>query len=80
MDFMSLSGEIVFLDRDRVETSNLNRSPLFNVLHAVESWEKTRIAKNYLSRHKIKLSKRNGTWYEHAAHKSRMSRSTDGSA
>jgi len=67
MDFMSLSGEIVFLDRDRVETSNLNRSPLFNVLHTVEDWEKTRIAESYLSRHKIKLSERRGTWHEHAA-------------
>jgi hypothetical protein len=67
MDFMSLTGEFVLLDRDRVETSNLNRSPLFNVLHAIESWEKTRIAENYLRRHKIKLSERNGTWHEHAA-------------
>ena len=67
MDFMRLSGELVFLDRDRVETSNLNRSPLFNVLHAVEGWEKTRIAANYLSRHLITLSEINGTWQEHAA-------------
>ena len=67
MDFMTLSGEIVFLDRDRVETSNLNRSPLFNVLHAVGSREKTRIAADYLSRHQIKLSERNGVWQEHAA-------------
>ncbi len=69
MDFMNLSGEeLVFLDRDQVETSNLNRSPLFNVLHALENWEKTRIAVNYLSRHQIKLSERRGTWQEHAAH------------
>lgn len=67
MDFMSLTGEFVFLDRDRVETSNLNRSPLFNVLHAVKNWEKTRIAASYLNRHKIKLSEKNGTWHEHAA-------------
>lgn len=67
MDFMRLSGEMVFLDRDRVEMSNLNRSPLFNVLHAVESWEKTRTATNYLSRHQITLSEINGTWQEHAA-------------
>lgn len=68
MDFMSLNGEeLVFLDRDRVETSNLNRSPLFNVRHAIENWEKTRIARNYLSRHQIKLNERRGTWAEHAA-------------
>lgn len=68
MDFMNLSGEeLVFLDRDQVETSNLNRSPLFNVRHALEKWEKTRIAVNYLSRHQIKLSERRGTWQEHAA-------------
>ena len=71
MDFMDLGGELVSLDRDRVETSNLNRSPLFSVLHAVENWEKTRIAVNYLSRHQIKLSERNGTWQEHAAQISR---------
>lgn len=67
MDFTDLSGELVVLDRDRVETSNLNRSPLFNVLHAVENWEKTKIAADYLSRHRIKLSERKGTWQEHAA-------------
>ena len=71
LDFMNLSGELVSLDRDRVETSNLNRSPLFNVLHAVENWEKTRIAANYISRHRIKLSERNGTWQELAAQISR---------
>lgn len=71
MDFMNLSGEIVFLDRDRVETSNLNRSPLFSVMHAIESWEKTRIAAEYLSRHRINLSERNGTWQEHAEQISR---------
>ncbi|MDQ4123241.1 MAG: ThiF family adenylyltransferase [Acidobacteriota bacterium] len=67
LDFMRLSGELVFLDRDRVETSNLNRSPLFNVLHALESWEKTQTATNYLSRHRITLSGINGTWQENAA-------------
>lgn len=72
MDFMNLRGEFVFLDRDRVETSNLNRSPLFNVLHAIENWEKTRIAVEYLSRHHIKLSVRNGTWQEHSAEISRQ--------
>jgi hypothetical protein len=71
MDFMNLRGEFMFLDRDRVETSNLNRSPLFNVLHAAENWEKTRIAADYLSRHDIKVSVRNGTWQEHAAQVSR---------
>jgi hypothetical protein len=71
MDFMELSGEIVFLDRDRVETSNLNRSPLFNVLHALGAWGKTKIAANYLNRHQIKISIRNGVWQEHAAQISR---------
>lgn len=67
LDFMELRGEMVFLDRDRVETSNLNRSPVFNVLHAVESWEKIRIASKYLNRHQIKISTRSGVWQEHAA-------------
>lgn len=67
MDFMELSGEIALLDRDRAEMSNLNRSPLFNVLHAVEGWEKTRIAVDYLNRHQIKISTKNGVWQEHAA-------------
>lgn len=67
LDFITLSGEIAFLDRDRVETSNLNRSPLFNVRHATESWEKTRVATDYLKRHNVKLREINGTWQEHAA-------------
>lgn len=68
LDFMTLSGEIAFLDRDRVETSNLNRSPLFNVRHAAENWDKTGIADDYLKRHN-RLAPRviNGTWQEHAA-------------
>lgn len=73
MDFMILSGEIVFLDRDRAETSNLNRSPVFNVFHAVDGWEKTLIAADYLKRHEIKLSIRNGTWQEHLTQVSRES-------
>ncbi len=68
---MELSGEIVFLDRDRVETSNLNRSPLFNILHAIESWEKTRIATDYLNRQQININIRNGVWQEHAEQISR---------
>jgi hypothetical protein len=67
MDFMNLSGELVFLDRDRVDTSNLNRSPLFNVGHAVENREKTRIAAGYLTRHPLDMNEVSGTWHEHAA-------------
>lgn len=67
MDFMNLSGEMVFLDRDRVDTSNLNRSPLFNVRHALENREKTQIAASYLTRHPLDMIEVNGTWHEHAA-------------
>lgn len=67
IDFMNLTGEMVFLDRDRVETSNLNRSPLFNILHELGNWEKIRIGADYLNRHNIKISERLGTWQEYAA-------------
>jgi hypothetical protein len=67
IDMMSLRGHITFLDRDRIETSNLNRSPLFTVEHALFEEYKTESAFRYLKRHKIELEVINGTWHESAS-------------
>lgn len=66
LDFMKLQGKLVVLDRDLIETSNLNRSPLFNVAHVIGEAKKTSVAADYLSRHKIETDVLNGTWQEHA--------------
>jgi hypothetical protein len=64
-DMMPLHGKLTLLDRDAVETSNLNRSPLFLACHAVSGVEKTCAARDYLSHHGIAIQTVTGTWYEH---------------
>lgn len=67
-DFMTLRGRLVFLDRDRVETSNLNRSPLFTVWDALAEAEKTASVSNYLTRHEgLRLGTVTGTWAENGS-------------
>jgi hypothetical protein len=45
---MNLQGHITLFDRDAVDATNLNRSPLFTVLHAFEEATKTSVAKQLL--------------------------------
>jgi hypothetical protein len=67
-DFMALRGRLVFLDRDRIETSNLNRSPLFTVWDVLAGAVKTDSVSNYLSRHEgLRLGTVTGTWAENGA-------------
>jgi ThiF family len=66
-DLMPLRGELTMLDRDKVETSNLNRSPLFQVRHVLDDLEKTLAAKNYVARQGLKVTTLTGTWHEHGA-------------
>lgn len=66
LDTMALRGELTLLDRDRVELSNLNRSPLFNVSHVLADELKTVAAAAYLRRHELLVRSVNGTWHEHA--------------
>jgi len=66
LDMMEPIGRLTVLDRDRVETSNLNRSPVFTVYDALFQNPKTDIAKRYLERHSnLSVSELDGTWHEH---------------
>lgn len=67
IDMLPLHGELTLLDRDTVETSNLNRSPLFLAHHAVSEVEKTHAARDYLSHHGIAIQTVTGTWHAHGA-------------
>jgi hypothetical protein len=66
-DMMRLQGQLTLLDRDCVELSNLNRSPLFDISHVLAGDLKTVVSAHYLERHNLELSHINGTWHEHAA-------------
>jgi hypothetical protein len=66
-DFMPLSGQLTLLDRDLIEASNLNRSPLFTVMHALEPTEKTLAAREYLASRSVEVSAITGTWNEQGA-------------
>jgi hypothetical protein len=66
-DFLQLSGRLTLLDRDLIETSNLNRSPLFTAAHASEHAEKTLAAGTYLSSQAVEVRAITGTWREHSA-------------
>jgi hypothetical protein len=60
-------GRITVLDRDAVETSNLNRSPLFTAVHAAAAMNKTDVAKNFLTSLGIESNAVHGTWRENGA-------------
>lgn len=57
-------GRVTVLDRDAVETSNLNRSPLFTALHAAKHMNKTEVAKNFLTSLGIESNAIKGIWRE----------------
>jgi hypothetical protein len=67
LDMTKLRGQLALLDRDRVELSNLNRSPLFDVSHVLAGDLKTAVSARYLERHDLELSLIDGTWHEHSA-------------
>jgi hypothetical protein len=62
-----LSGSIILLDRDRVETSNLNRSPLFTSLDAARELEKIEAGRRLMEGMGIDTDIRAGTWHQHGA-------------
>lgn len=62
-----IRGRITVLDRDAVETSNLNRSPLFTAVHAAKGMNKTDIAEEFLQALGIAAHAVQGTWREHGA-------------
>ncbi len=57
-------GRITVLDRDAVETSNLNRSPLFTAFHAATAMSKVDVAKEFLASSGIESNVVQGTWRE----------------
>ena len=66
-DLTPLSGHLTLLDRDAIEVTNLNRAPLFTVLHALDETLKTTAAKSYLMGRGLEVAVRNGPWRDHAA-------------
>jgi hypothetical protein len=66
-DLMSLRGALTLLDRDQVETSNLNRSPMFTFEDALAAFNKTSVARSYLAHQGIRTSRVTGAWREHSA-------------
>lgn len=66
-DMMPMQGMLTLFDRDRIDITNLNRSPMFTVLHALEAQAKTAAANVYLERKPVKVTPADGIWREHAA-------------
>lgn len=66
-DLMPLHGALTLLDRDQVETSNLNRSPMFTFEDALAAFNKTSVARSYLAHQDIRTSTVTGAWCENSA-------------
>jgi ThiF family len=66
-DFMHLDGHLTLLDRDKIELSNLNRSPLFTIRHVIAKKEKTAAARAYLTAQPVNVRAKTGTWHEYGA-------------
>ena len=66
-DLLPLRGALTLLDRDAVETSNLNRSPLFTATDAQNAVSKTAAAKSYLTAQNLRVETIDGLWREHSA-------------
>ena len=65
MRMMSLRGAITLFDRDHVDVTNLNRSPLFTVLDALAQRSKTSVGKQYLEGLDLTIEAQNGNWRDH---------------
>jgi hypothetical protein len=67
MDMMRLTGQLTLFDRDAVDGTNLNRSPLFTVLDAFEAASKTVAAKRWMvGRPGFCVLSVDGIWRDHA--------------
>jgi ThiF family protein len=62
-----LAGEFTVLDRDGVDTTNLNRSPLFTAEDAAVGRHKADVALAVLASRGLRATPRYGRWHEHAA-------------
>lgn len=65
LSLMEVRGHVTLLDRDCVETSNLNRAPLFTALDACLSRKKTDVGLLLLRSLNCRATAVNGTWHEH---------------
>lgn len=65
-DLMPLRGALTLFDRDNIEITNLNRSPLFTVSHALDEPEKTAAVAAYLAERGVAVTTLTGQWREHA--------------
>lgn len=65
-DLMPLDGSLTLFDRDAIEITNLNRSPLFSVMHALDEPEKTAAVAAYLRGRGVTVAAQTGRWREHA--------------
>lgn len=63
---MPIAGRLTLLDHDTVNPSNLNRSPLFNVNHAINGQKKVEACAEYMAPYGIDMDVVSGTWHEHA--------------
>jgi hypothetical protein len=66
-DMMPVNGTLTVIDRDNIEITNLNRSPMFGVTHALTEPRKTMAVAEYLSRQEVKVIPVDGSWRDHAA-------------
>jgi hypothetical protein len=64
LGLVHVQGRVTVLDRDHVETSNLNRSLLFKAIDAVESRRKIDVTGNYLKIIGLDAERVLGTWRE----------------
>lgn len=64
-DLGDVEGTVALLDRDTVECSNLNRSPLFSVLHVLHDVAKVEACAAFLVGRKcVRTAQYDGTWVE----------------
>ncbi len=66
LDMSPVTSEITLLDRDCVDVTNLNRSPLFRVSHALDGACKTDACAAFLAG-RLAVRSMEGSWREHAA-------------
>jgi hypothetical protein len=62
-----LAGNLTLLDRDAVDVTNLNRSPLFAVQHVLAAERKTSAVRAYLARQSVEVTAVDGTWKDNAS-------------
>jgi hypothetical protein len=60
-------GRVTLLDRDCVDTTNLNRSPLFTARDAAMGRSKTDTGRTFLAGTELDVTRVDGTWREHGA-------------